>query len=195
MSVLLMEISLAGIVLHGKIRSDRWESNNYRNSLNYEKACKEFPMSLYGFYPVMAYDLRYDDQVPQQDRVKNLSIFVLNPSATLKLTSFNEAKNIYKFNLKLEGGDWLHYTGRGRGDGALFETGGTTLKGGGSLKLADGKPLEFIIEGKLEIVNDKLHWVSFNRNKYFDIKVETSFNCKNEISLIRLQDIPVIVSA
>lgn len=193
-SILFVQPSIAGNILYGTIRSDKWESRSYLNNKGYIKSCENFPMQLYEFNP-KAYDLKYDDQVPQKDRVKDLSIFFLNPSASLKLISFEKTTGVTKFKLNLTGGDWLSFTGRGRGDGALFETGGTALKGGGSLKLANGENPEFIIEGKLETLNDQTRWISFNSNKYFDIKIETFFNCKNEVSLIRLQDIPVIVSS
>ena len=192
---------MAGIILHGKIKSQGGKYDRYSNTSRNEKSCKQFPVKSYKFYPVKVYDLKYNDQIPKKDRIKKLYKFIIIPDAILKLISFDKDSGISKFKLTLKGGDWLSYTGSNYlSDGAaLFETGGMTLKGNGSLKLADGTLAEFIIEGKFEVIDGKPFWTSFNRNQYFDIEIkkvalDPYYHCDNEVSLVRLQDIPVIVS-
>ena len=190
LSLSLVGNAMAGTIMYGKVRIDPNISGGYAY---YHEACDDFPLKGYTFRPA-AYDLKYNDQISLQDREKNLNDFNLRIDADLTLVSFDKDTGIYKFNLKLDGGDWLHYIGRWP-TGTLFETGGVSLKGGRSLKLADGKPLEFIIEGRLETINGKAQWISLNRNKYFDIEVKTSFNCKYPVYLKLLQDFPVMVSS
>ena len=195
---LLMSIALIGVceaetILYGTVKADPSLGKGYYFNDYYDETCKKFPLTRHEFN-LYGYDLKYDDNVPLQDRVKDLNLFSLPISANLTLISSNTNTGIYKFKLKLEGGDWLNYEGSVRFFSVEFETGGRPLRGNGSLKLADGEEPEFIIEGQLETINGKSRWISFNRNKYFDIEVETSYNCKTSVELKLLHDFPVIVS-
>jgi len=190
-SAILIESSIAEPILYATIRPGKWNAGSIllTNSRS-DGACEQFPISSYTFYPVDGHDLKYDNQIPMKDRVENLYNFVLRPYAELKLFSHNPKTGLTRFRLILSG-NFLAY--QGWTDGVMLATGGTHLTGG-FLKLDNGDNPEFIIEGKMKVINGNAHWTSFRKNPYYDIKVETFFNCRFRVKLNLLHDIPVMIT-
>jgi hypothetical protein len=189
LSIFLVAPSIAGTILYGNVRIN--QRVPFAVLMDAHDS-DHFPFPSYKFRPD-AHDLKYDEHVPLENRVKDLSVFKLPLNATLTLISFDKHTKVAKFKLNLTERNWLDYVGGALNAGVFFETGGSYLKGDGSLKLANGENPEFIIEGKLETLNGKPHWISFNRNKYFDIEIENAFGYAVRLKL--LQDFPVIVSS
>jgi hypothetical protein len=190
MSLLLVTSSIAGTILYGTVRLNPHVYFSGQSVIH-----EIFPDRLYGFY-LHAYDLKYTGSVKFQDRVKELDQFTLSINADLNLTSFDKTTGFTKFKLTLKSFNSLSYLGKT--NSLLMFTGGAPLKEKSSLKLADGSEPEFIIEGQMKMVNGKATWISFNRNRYFDIDVEyfDNYVLKQKyyiVTLKLLHDFPVIV--
>ncbi|MBV9575327.1 MAG: hypothetical protein JO149_01745 [Gammaproteobacteria bacterium] len=200
-AIICSSASHANTLLHATLAFEKWETNTY---LDYNYSAAEFPNTLYEFFPLETTTIYYDESVPKQHRIKNLNDFSLKLQGYMTLISYNAKNKNTKFILQIKGGDFLYYIGHDYAHNNFFETGGLQLiKGNGIIKMADGSPADFIIEGKIQAINGNEQWASFHKNKYFDIEVEKKINCdavqsirgcKYRVRLVRLQNIPVIIS-
>jgi len=195
----------AETVLYGDIKTYKTGLNTYHQPPMLADLCPGFfPLKHYDFSPVRMFNFRYNDKQKITYKIKNISDYMVNLKASLNLIEYNDQSGLVKFELLLEGGKYLtsyekppeYYA-----DVILGRKGTPLTDKNVSAKMYDGSPLKFIIEGEMKTIDGKYIWVSHNKNKYFDIYVETpdeinkkNLKCQFSVTLYRLQDIPVIVS-
>lgn len=190
-AMLLVEPSIAELLIHGTIRE---RNKNYPMYFDYsipKKGENSFPTKKYYRYIIYAYDLKYDDSVSSENRKYNLDDYRGIIETNLDLISSNEKTKTYKYKLSMKVLS-LGYIGSCINT-YKCETGGDDFPG--TVKLDDGSPAVFFIE--VTVGQDKKGrpmLTNSNNNKYFQLAFAPQYKSNIlRLNLIKPYNIPVII--
>lgn len=205
LTLLFSPLSFSYHLLNAYINKNNNGNGVADDAMREGKGIYNFPEKEYEF-PMIALNLKYYDNIKDENRLKYIDQLTLYILSKLELLSFDQNTGNFKFKLTL----FIKYSSfiyTGDDENIKFGNIDNFKKLNPYLMLPNGNKPEFIIKGKFIDKGDKFKIENSNENEYFDINFEwkvpsygMNFEWGNpndfkNIYLLFKKDIPVVVDA